>query len=110
MVNRHLETGVKVEVELEITIMTIQEVEVETDIITGLFSQGNVPYLVEEMTLDPDPISRVSTNHDCVQYYRCREYDHFASECPNILNDEEPDNDNADPASYTNNNSRLLSH
>ena len=26
--------------------------------------------------------SRVSTNHDCVRCYRCREYDHFASECP----------------------------
>ena len=31
--------------------------------------------------------------------YRCREYDHFASECPNILTDEEPDYDEADPAS-----------
>ena len=43
--------------------------------------------------------SRVSTNHDRVRCYRCREDDHFASECPNILTDEEPDYDNADPAS-----------
>ena len=43
--------------------------------------------------------SRVSTNHDCVRRYRCREYDYFASECPNILTDEEPDYDDADPAS-----------
>ena len=43
--------------------------------------------------------SRVSTNHDCVRCYRCREYDHFASECPNMPTDKEPDCDNADPAS-----------
>ena len=43
--------------------------------------------------------SRVSTNHDHVRSYRCREYDHFASECPNTLTDEEPDCDDADPAS-----------
>ena len=35
--------------------------------------------------------SRVSTNCDHVRCYRCREYDHFASECLNILTDEEPD-------------------
>ena len=43
--------------------------------------------------------SRVSTNHDRVRCYRCQEYDHFASECPNIPTDEEPDYDDADPAS-----------
>ena len=43
--------------------------------------------------------SRVSANHDRVRCYRCREYDHFAPECPNIPTDEEPDCDNADPAS-----------
>ena len=43
--------------------------------------------------------SRVSTNHDCVRCYRCREYDHFTSECPNTLTDKKPDCDNADPAS-----------
>ena len=43
--------------------------------------------------------SRVSTNHDCVRCYRCREYDHFASECPNMLTDEELDCDDADPGS-----------
>ena len=43
--------------------------------------------------------SRVSTNHDCMRCYRCREYDHFASDCPNVPTDEEPDYDNADPAS-----------
>ena len=43
--------------------------------------------------------SRASTNHDQVSCYRCREYDHFASECPNIPTDEEPDYDDADPAS-----------
>ena len=43
--------------------------------------------------------SRVSTNRDRVRCYRCREYDHFASECPNTPTDEEPDYDDADPAS-----------
>ena len=44
-------------------------------------------------------ISRVSTNHDCVRCYRCREYDHFMSECLNIPTDEEQDYDDASPAS-----------
>ena len=43
--------------------------------------------------------SRVSTNHDRVRCYRCREYDHFASECPNIPTDKEPDYDDAGPTS-----------
>ena len=43
--------------------------------------------------------SRVSTNCDRVRCYRCREYNHFASECPNMPTDEEPDCDDADPAS-----------
>ena len=42
---------------------------------------------------------RVSPNHDHIRCYRCREYDHFASECPNTLTDKEPDCDDADPAS-----------
>ena len=43
--------------------------------------------------------ARVSTNRDHVRCYRCREYDHFASKCPNIPTDEELDYDNADPVS-----------
>ena len=43
--------------------------------------------------------SRVSTYHDCVRCYRCREYDHFASECPNTPTDEETDCDKTDAAS-----------
>ena len=43
--------------------------------------------------------SRVSTNCDCIRCYRCREYDHFESECPNTPTDKEPDYDDADPAS-----------
>ena len=34
-----------------------------------------------------------------MQCYRCREYDHFASECPNTPTDEETDYEDADPAS-----------
>ena len=43
--------------------------------------------------------SRVSTNRDRMRCYRCREYDHFASECPNTPTDEEADYEDADPAS-----------
>ena len=43
--------------------------------------------------------SRVSTNRDHMWCYRCREYDHFASECPNTLTDEETDYEDVDPAS-----------
>ena len=48
MPNGLLETEVKVEIEMEITTMTIQEVEEEIDMITGPFSQ-------EEKNLGPDP-------------------------------------------------------
>ena len=41
----------------------------------------------------------MSTNHDHIWYYRFQEYDHFASKCPNTPTDEEPDYDDADPAS-----------
>ena len=34
-----------------------------------------------------------------MQCYQCREYDHFASECPNTLTDEETDYEDADPTS-----------
>ena len=32
--------------------------------------------------------SRVTTNRDRVICYRCREYDHFANECPNSVTDD----------------------
>ena len=35
--------------------------------------------------------SRVSTNRDRVRCYRCREYNHFARECPNAITDEDSD-------------------
>ena len=43
--------------------------------------------------------SRVGMNLDHVRCCRCREYDHFASECSYMPTDEEPDYDDADPAS-----------
>ena len=43
--------------------------------------------------------SILSTNRDCMWCYRCREYDHFASECPNTPTDEETDYEDADPTS-----------
>ena len=32
--------------------------------------------------------SRVSTNRDRVRCFKCREYDHFANECPNLVIEE----------------------
>ena len=54
MPNGHLETEVIAEIDLKIIIMTIQEVEVETDIITDPYSQGKTHYLMEEMNLGLD--------------------------------------------------------
>ena len=49
MLNGCLGTDVKVGIEQEIVIMTIQEVEVDIEIMTGQLS------LMEEMNLDPGP-------------------------------------------------------
>ena len=32
--------------------------------------------------------SRVSRNRDRVRCFKCREYDHFANECPNLVIEE----------------------
>ena len=32
--------------------------------------------------------SRTSTNRDRVQCFKCREYDHFANECQNLVPDD----------------------
>ena len=79
MPNGHLETEVTVEIELTIIIMTIQEVEVETDMIKRPVQsrQSTLSHGRDESR--PRSNSRVSTNHDHVRCYRCREYDHFAS-------------------------------
>ena len=52
--NGHLETEVIVEIELEMIIVTIREVEVETDMITDLYNQDKAHYLMEEMNLGLD--------------------------------------------------------
>ena len=31
--------------------------------------------------------SRTSTNRDRIRCFKCREYDHFANECPNLIHD-----------------------
>ena len=37
---------------------------------------------------------RVSNNRDGIRCYKCREYDHFADNCPNSVTDEDSDCDN----------------
>ena len=47
--------------------------------------------------------SRASTNRDRVQCFKCREYDHFANECPNLVpNDLDRESDGARSASLQN--------
>ena len=43
--------------------------------------------------------SRVSTNRNQVRCYRCWEYNHFTSECPNTPTNKETDYEYVDPAS-----------
>ena len=44
--------------------------------------------------------SRTSTNRDRVQCFKCREYDHFVNECPNLVpNDSDRESDGARSAS-----------
>ena len=38
---------------------------------------------------------RVSTNRDRIRCHKCREYDHFASDCPNPVTDEDSDQNNS---------------
>ena len=81
-----LGTEVRVGIEMKIITMTILEVEVD------------LPQ-AEVRSLAPDLIPGVSTNCDRVRCYKCLEYDHFASECPNTPTDEETDYEEAEPAS-----------
>ena len=43
------------------------------------------------------PNSRITMNRDRIRCYKCREYDHFANECPNIVtsNSDGHESDNA---------------
>ena len=40
--------------------------------------------------------SIVSTNRDRIRCYKCREYNHFARECPNVITDEDSDHSDLD--------------
>ena len=42
--------------------------------------------------------SNVSTNRNRIRCYKCREYEHFARECPSAMTDEESDHSNLDQA------------
>ena len=43
---------------------------------------------------------RVSTNRDRVRCFKCREYDHFVNECPNLVTvDSDRESDSARQAS-----------
>ena len=40
--------------------------------------------------------SRISTSRDRIKWCKCKEFDHFANECPNSVTDEESDQYNSD--------------
>ena len=72
------------------TVVILEEiVGIEIEKIGGLGqSQGQEK---EEQELDQSQVSRsrsnprVSTKRDIVRCFKCREYDHFANECPNLV-------------------------
>ena len=78
-------------------VMNVLEVEVEIE------TKG------DEKNPDLDLTQGVSTNRDCMRCYRCREYDHFAAECPNTPTDEETDYEDAGSSLIANNVSKLWS-
>ena len=39
--------------------------------------------------------SRTSTNRDRIRCFKCREYNHFANECPNLIIDSDRESDSA---------------
>ena len=39
--------------------------------------------------------SRTSTNRDRIRCFKCREYDHFVNECPNLILDSDRESDSA---------------
>ena len=82
MPNGLLGTEVKVGIEMKIIILTILEVGVEIETIVDL-SQG------EEKSLGPNPTPGLVLITIHVRCYRCREYDNFASKCPNTPTDKE---------------------
>ena len=56
-----------------------------------------------EIVIDQDQsqcldLVQVSTNGDRIRCCRCREYDHFARECPNSITDKDSDNNDFDLA------------
>ena len=49
--------------------------------------------------------SRVNTNRDHMRGYRCKEYDHFVTGCPNTLMDKGLEHSDVEPASL-----QMLTH
>ena len=69
-----------VDTEVILGMITLVEVEV------GLEKDSSQVTLGEmiEAVVGVDQVSRVSTNRDRVRCFICREYNHFAKDCPNI--------------------------
>ena len=96
-----VEEEIKVAIEEILTIGTIIGKIIEIDQEAGGTVIGQVIGVVITHIITDEVIhnSRVSTNQDHMRCYRCREYDHFAAECPNTPTDKETDYEDADPAS-----------
>ena len=56
--------------------------EVGTGLEKGSFPETTATILEIEVQATVGPGSRASTERDRIQCYKCREYDHFAKDCP----------------------------
>ena len=98
--SREIEVGERVERVQKITIVTIQEIEVEIWVETDRHDlRARMLSDDREDRSRPRSNSRVNTNRDHMRCYRCREYDHFVAECPNTPRDEELEHSDVEPAS-----------
>ena len=92
-------------------VFEVEIVVILEEIIVGIETEDRRPWRQSrsrdrEMRARSDSSSRlrsglrISTNRDRVRCFKCREYDHFANECPNlVIEDSDRESDSARQAS-----------